>query len=335
MRRHLDKKVTVMTETKADRILVENGRATGLLLSNGNPVSAKAVISAPGRVGAEWVKKEAHRLRLPLVPSPVDIGVRVEAPAAILERLTDAAYEAKLIYYSKSFDDRLRTFCMNPYGEVVSEGSDHIVIVNGHSYAAKRTENTNFAILVSSTFTEPFDDPIAYGKYIARLANVLGKGIIIQRLGDLLKGRRSTPERIAKCATRPTFLSATPGDLSFVLPYRHLKGIIEMLEAMDKLTPGVFSRHTLLYGVEVKFYSHRLAVSERLESKVENLFFVGDGAGITRGLLQASVSGLLAGREVAKRLKRPGETPRLSKAPKQSPPGKKKRSAEPFITAQK
>jgi hypothetical protein len=212
------------------------------------------------------------------------------------------AYEAKLIYYSKTFDEKVRTFCMNPFGEVVTEPIEEITTVNGHSYAEKKTENTNFAILVSSTFTEPFNDPIAYGKSIARLANLLGNGVIVQRLGDFLDGRRSTPDRIARCVTRPTLPSATPGDLSFVLPYRHLKSIVEMLEALDRITPGIYSRHTLLYGVEVKFYTNRLKLSSTLETDIENLFLIGDGAGITRGLIQASMSGMIAADEILKRM---------------------------------
>jgi uncharacterized FAD-dependent dehydrogenase len=232
----------------------------------------------------------------------VDIGVRVEAPASILRALTDLAYEAKLIYYSKTFDEKVRTFCMNPFGEVVTERIEEIITVNGHSYAEKKTENTNFAILVSSTFTEPFNDPIGYGKYIARLANLLGNGVIVQRLGDFLDGRRSTPDRIARCATQPTLPSATPGDLSFVLPYRHLKSIVEMLEALDRITPGIYSRHTLLYGVEVKFYTNRLKLAPTLETDIHNLFLIGDGAGITRGLIQASMSGMIAAEEILKRM---------------------------------
>jgi uncharacterized FAD-dependent dehydrogenase len=192
---------------------------------------------------------------------------------------------------------------MNPYGEVVTEENDGIITINGHSYAEKRSENTNFAILVSSAFTEPFDDPIAYGLYIARLANLLGGGAIIQRLGDLLAGRRSTRARLDRCLTRPTLTTATPGDLSFVFPYRHLLSIIEMLQALDALASGVYSRHTILYGVEVKLYSNRIEVSPEMETEVENLFAIGDGAGITRGLLQASASGTLAAQAIAKRLK--------------------------------
>jgi uncharacterized FAD-dependent dehydrogenase len=301
IRNALEKKVDIFFNTPVKEILVRNGKLLGVLLENGTQVNADYVICGPGRVGAQWTKKEVQRLGIPSMPSPVDIGVRVEAPGSILKKLTDIAYEAKFIYYSKTFDDKVRTFCMNPFGEVVTETIDEIVTVNGHSYANKRTENTNFAILVSNTFTEPFNDPIGYGKYIARLANLLGNGVIIQRLGDLLDGRRSTPDRINRCITQPTLISATPGDLSFVLPYRHLKSIIEMLEALDRITPGIFSRHTLLYGVEVKFYTNRVKISPALETDIQNLFLIGDGAGITRGLMQASISGILAGNEILKR----------------------------------
>ena len=302
IREDLNGKLAVRTESKVKNILVEGNKVKGVKLEDGEIIRGRFVVSAPGRVGSGWMQGEAMRLNLTSIPSPVDIGVRVELPAAILQKITDATYEPKLIYYSKSFDDRVRTFCVNPYGEVVTEEVDGIITVNGHSYANKKTDNSNFAVLVSSTFTEPFDDPIGYGKYIAKLANLLGKGVIVQRLGDLLGGRRSTKQKIDKCITRPTLTSAIPGDLSFVLPYRYLKGVMEMLEAMDQLAPGVFSRHTLIYGVEVKFYSHRISLSKKLESEVENLFIIGDGAGITRGLLQASVSGMIAGGEIAKKL---------------------------------
>ncbi len=302
MREDLKEEVTVRTETRVQHLLNEKGEVRGVILEEGQKLTANYVIVAPGRIGADWVRQEMKRLGLSSSPNPVDIGVRVEAPAAILQNLTDAAYESKLIYYAKTFDDKVRTFCMNPYGEVVTEESNGIITVNGHSYANKRTENTNFAVLVSSTFTEPFDDPIGYGRIIAQLANLLGKGVIIQRLGDLMEGRRSTRERISRCITRPTLSSARPGDLSFVLPYRYLKDIMEMLEALDSIAPGIFSRHTLLYGVEVKFYSNRISLSSDLESQIKNLFFIGDGAGITRGLLQASASGIMAARQVLKRV---------------------------------
>ena len=304
VRENLRGKIEVFFETAVKELRVEKGKATGVSLHDGTSLEAEFVICGPGRVGAEWIKNEVARLEISSVPSPVDIGVRVEAPASILRKLTDLAYEAKFIYYSKTFDDRVRTFCMNPFGEVVTETIEDIVTVNGHSYAKKKTENTNFAILVSNTFTEPFRDPIGYGKYIARLANLLGNGVIVQRLGDLLDGRRSTPDRINRCITQPTLISATPGDLSFVLPYRHLKSIIEMLEALDRITSGIFSRHTLLYGVEVKFYTNRVKISPSLETDIQNLFLIGDGAGITRGLMQASISGMLAGNEILKRIRK-------------------------------
>jgi uncharacterized FAD-dependent dehydrogenase len=302
MRRDLEDKAEIRTLCRAKRIRVEGRRAVGVDLDRGKFVNGKVVIAAPGRTGSNWIREEALRLGLSAVPSPIDIGVRVETPAAVLQSITDIAYESKLIYYAETFDDKVRTFCMNPYGEVVTEETNGIITVNGHSYSKKKTENTNFAILVSSSFTEPFDDPIAYGKYISQLANLLGKGGIIQRLGDLMEGRRSTTERISRCITRPTLGSATPGDLSFVIPYRYLRDIIEMLEALDKIAPGIFSRHTLLYGVEVKFYSHRIKLTGNLESEIDNLFIIGDGAGITRGLLQASASGIWAAKEVLKRI---------------------------------
>ncbi|MGQ9648126.1 MAG: NAD(P)/FAD-dependent oxidoreductase [Thermodesulfobacteriota bacterium] len=302
IREVLEGKVDIFFESPVEEILVKDRKVRGVQLYNGNQVEADFVICGPGRVGAEWVRNRVQRLGIASIPSPVDIGVRVEAPASVLRKLTDVAYEAKFIYYSKTFDDRVRTFCMNPFGEVVTETIDDIVTVNGHSYSTKRTENTNFSILASSAFTEPFRDPIGYGKYIARLANLLGNGVILQRLGDLLDGRRSTTDRINRCITQPTLTSATPGDLSFVLPYRHLKSIIEMLEALDQITPGIYSKHTLLYGVEVKFYTNRIKLSPVLETDTQNLFFIGDGAGITRGLMQASMSGMIAANEILKRM---------------------------------
>ena len=302
LRHSLEGRVETRTGCRVKNLLVENDQISGVKLSGGQTINSRFVVAAPGRSGASWMKKEAESLRLKTRASPVDIGVRVEIPAAILKEITDTTFESKLIHYSKTFDEKVRTFCMNPYGEVVSEEYSGIITVNGHSYAQKRSDNTNFAILVSSAFTEPFDDPIAYGLYIARLANLLGGGAIIQRLGDLLAGRRSTKVRLDHCLTRPTFVGATPGDLSFVFPYRHLVSIIEMLQALDKLAPGVYSHHTLLYGVEVKLYSNRIDVSHEMETGVTNLFAVGDGAGITRGLLQASTSGIIAGEAIAKRL---------------------------------
>lgn len=304
MREELPENVRVLCGTDAEEILTENGKAAGVR-AGGVTYRAKYVVAAPGREGAEWLRKEAERLGLPTASNAVDIGVRVESPAEVYEPITDICYESKLIYYSRSFDDRVRTFCMNPYGFVVTENNDGLQTVNGHSYAHKRSGNTNFAILVSKQFTEPFREPIAYGKYIAALANMLGGGPIVQRLGDLRDGRRSTAERIRRGLVRPTMPSATPGDLSLVLPYRFLKDIMEMFEALDRVAPGANSRHTLLYGVEVKFYSSRMELSPELETKIPNLFAIGDGAGITRGLAQASAAGVIVGREICAREEKP------------------------------
>ena len=292
---------TIFT-SEVERILTKKRRVTGIRLGNGEKLYSEFVVLAPGREGSRWLERESKRLRLTLLKNPVDIGVRVEIPASVFEPLTRVAYEPKLIFHSKKFNDRVRTFCVNPYGEVVKECLKGIWTVNGHSNANSRTANTNFALLVSTFFTEPFDEPILYGSYIAGLANLLGKGVIVQRLGDLHQGRRSTRERIAMGNVRPTLKDATPGDLSFVLPYRHLSDIIEMLEALDKIAPGINSEHTLLYGAEVKFYSMLPKLTGSLETEITNLFAIGDGAGVSRGLIQASVSGVIAAREIAARL---------------------------------
>jgi uncharacterized FAD-dependent dehydrogenase len=219
-----------------------------------------------------------------------------------MEPLTSVTYEAKLLFQSKRFDDKVRTFCMCPYGEVIQEDLGGLYTVNGQSYAGRKTDYTNFAVLVSTTFTEPFKEPISYGRHIALLANLLGEQVIVQRLSDLHLGRRSTPERIQKGPISPSLKGATPGDLSFVLPYRYLTDILEMLEALGGLIPGLNPTQTLLYGVEVKFYSFRLKLSSSMETEMPNLFGVGDGVGVSRGLVQASASGLIAAREIAKRM---------------------------------
>lgn len=297
MREYLEGKIDCLFDTMVDEILIEKGEVKGV--RTGSEIYlCKYLVAAPGREGSEWFVGEVEKMGLSMTSNAVDIGVRVEMPAEVMEHITDIVYESKLIYFSKSFDDRVRTFCMNPYGFVVTENNDGLLTVNGHSYAHKRSNNTNFALLVSKSFTEPFKEPIAYGKYIARLANLLGGGVIVQRLGDLMDGRRSTPERIRRGLVQPTMPEATPGDLSLVLPYRHLVDIMEMFQALDKIAPGANSRHTLLYGVEVKFYSSRLELSNKLETKIPNFFAIGDGAGITRGLVQASVAGSVVGREI-------------------------------------
>ena len=298
--------VEIRTGTAVASIRSADGRVTGLEMADGTVVGAEAVIAAPGRDGADWLAEQARILGIALKSNAVDIGVRVEVPAPVLEPLTDHLYEAKLIYHSRAFGDQVRTFCMNPYGEVTTECYGDIVTVNGHSYAEvdRRTENTNFAVLVSQTFTEPFHEPITYGSSVARLANLLGEGIIVQRLGDLRAGRRSTASRMEQSVVEPTLTGATPGDLAFVLPYRHLTDILEFLDRMDDLAPGVAGPGTLLYGVEVKFYSSRLELDPTLMTAVDGLFAVGDGAGVTRGLVQSGASGVVAARAVAERLAR-------------------------------
>lgn len=292
--------VDIRTELAAKRIITERGAVTGVELANGEIVSAGAVVAAPGREGADWLAEQATALGIGLTNNAVDIGVRVECPAPIMERLTSALYEAKLVYHTKAFGDTVRTFCMNPYGEVSTESYGDVMTVNGHSYAERRTGYTNFAVLVSQRFTEPFRDPITYGRSIAKLANLLGDGILVQRYADLKAGRRSTPERIAQSLAEPTLKGATPGDLSAVLPYRHLTDLLEFIEAMDALAPGLAGPSTLFYGVEVKFYSSRVAIDRDLRTSVEGLYAIGDGAGVTRGLVQAGASGIIAARAIAR-----------------------------------
>jgi uncharacterized protein len=297
----IERGVEVRTRTEVTHILTKNGIVNGVETAKGEQLTADHVVVAPGREGADWLHQIARALDLSLSINPVDIGVRVEMPAHVFAPLTDLLYEPKFIYFSDSFDDRVRTFCVCPAGEVVTEWAGDVLTVNGHSYANQKTENTNFAVLVSKNFTEPFREPIAYGKYIARLANLLSGGIMVQRLGDLRAGRRTTDQRLERCITRPTLHEATPGDLNLVLPYRYVVNILEMLDALDQVAPGVASRHTLLYGVEAKFYSSRLKLTRDLETEVHNLFAAGDGAGVTRGLVQASASGLIVAREIQRR----------------------------------
>jgi uncharacterized FAD-dependent dehydrogenase len=307
LREFLGGRVAVRCAAPVAEVLTRDGAVSGVRLEDGSEIGAPRVILAPGREGSTWLAREAGRLGLHTTINPVDIGVRVEVPASVMEEITRATYEAKLVYYTRRFEDMVRTFCMCPHGEVIREDLGGLYTVNGHSYAHGATGNTNFALLVSKTFTEPFHEPIAYGRYIAQLANMLGGEVLVQRVGDLRQGRRSTPGRLARGLVEPTLKEATPGDLSLVLPYRYLADILEMLEALDRLAPGVNSVHTLLYGVEVKFYSLQLRLSRALETEVSGLYAVGDGAGVSRGLVQASASGVLAARAIAARLT--GETP--------------------------
>ena len=298
----LEKGVEIQVKSKVEGILLaeEKRKIAGVKLENGKELRANYVSVAPGRENSRWLKEQVRDMGLETSLNPVDIGVRVETPAAIARPLTENLYESKLIYQSPTFDDRVRTFCTCPHGEVVSENNQGLITVNGHSHADIKTENTNFALLVSKTFTEPFREPITYGRYIAHLANLLGGGVLVQRLGDLLEGQRSTLSRMKRGIVEPTLKEATPGDLSLVLPYRHLISITEMIKALDKITPGVYSRHTLLYGVEVKFYSSRIEVDQGLKTEINNFYVGGDGAGITRGLVQASVSGMVIAESILK-----------------------------------
>lgn len=296
--------------TEVQEVLTSENEVSGIIIRNKEgikEIKGDYVILAPGRGGAEWLSNEAKKLKIKTTNNAVDIGVRVEVPNSVMDHLTKDLYEAKLVYYSDTFDNKVRTFCMNPGGVVSEEHYDDgkMAVVNGHSYSEQelRTENTNFALLVSTTFTEPFNQPIKYGKYIAQLGNMLtGGGIMVQRLGDLLQGRRTDYDRLKKSTTVPTLKSAVPGDLSFVLPQRHLTSIVEALKAFDKVAPGLYSKNTLLYGIEVKFYSSKFETNENFETNINRLYTIGDGAGITRGLMQASVTGVVVARDIAKKI---------------------------------
>ena len=259
-------------------------------------------IISVGRIGSKWMESVCRDLKIPTKSNRVDLGVRVELPAAVFAHLTDELYESKIVYRTEKYGDKVRTFCMNPKGAVVTENTNGIITVNGHSYEdpEKQTENTNFALLVAKHFSEPFKDSNGYGESIARLSNMLGGGVIVQRFGDLIRGRRSTPKRIEEAFITPT-LSATPGDLSLVLPKRLLDGIIEMIYALDKVAPGTANDDTLLYGVEVKFYNMEEEVSEKLESSYKGLYIIGDGSGITHSLSHASASGVHVARSIAEK----------------------------------
>ena len=262
----------------------------------------KCIISV-GRSGSKWMEAVCSELSIPTKSNRVDIGVRVELPAIIFSHLTDELYESKIVYRTERFEDNVRTFCMNPYGIVVNENTNGIVTVNGHSYDSPdlRTENTNFALLVAKHFSEPFKDSNGYGESIARLSNMLGGGVIVQRFGDLVRGRRSNAKRIAEGMVVPT-LAATPGDLSLVLPKRILDGIMEMIYALDKIAPGTANDDTLLYGVEVKFYNMEVEIDEHLQSRYPGLYIIGDGSGVTHSLSHASASGVYVARHVAEQM---------------------------------
>ena len=301
---HIRGRHTFLFHTAVKDIETDGQGGYVLVTEQGERYTAPYLIAGPGRSGAEWFANQCKKLGLELINNQVDIGVRVELPATIFEHITDVVYESKLVYRTKQYGDQVRTFCMNPYGHVVAENVEGINTVNGHSYSdpTLRSENTNFALLVSNRFTQPFNEPYRYGKHIASLSNMLAGGVLVQRFGDLVKGVRTNEHRMSKSFTRPTLTAAVPGDLSLALPKRQLDDIIEMIYALDKLAPGTANYDTLLYGAEVKFYSARIRLSNELETALPGFFAVGDGAGVTRGLAQAGASGVKAARVVAARL---------------------------------
>ncbi len=293
----LKDKVEFFFNTHIDRVQkLENGYRVE---SKGGKHTCSDCIISVGRSGSKWMEGVCRELDINTLSNRVDIGVRVELPAEIFSHLTDELYESKIVYTTKNYEDHVRTFCMNPKGSVVNENTNGIVTVNGHSFEdpEKQTENTNFALLVAKHFSEPFKDSNGYGESIARLSNMLGGGVIVQRFGDLVSGRRSTPKRIEEGLTRPT-LAATPGDLSLVLPKRILDGIIEMIYALDKIAPGTANPDTLLYGVEVKFYNMEVELDNNLETKHKGLYVIGDGSGVTHSLSHASASGIHVARQI-------------------------------------
>lgn len=294
---YLKSKVDILFNTEVLEIKKDKNFT---VITKDDSFTAKNLVLATGRSGSKWISNVCEKLGIETESNRVDIGVRVELPAAVFEHITRDVYESKIMYRTKKYSDFVRTFCMNPHGEVVNENTNGIVTVNGHSYANPElhTENTNFALLVSNHFTEPFKNSNEYGESIAKLSNMLGGGVLVQRFGDLVQGRRTNEHRLNKSFTRPT-LSATPGDLSLVLPKRQLDDIIEMIYALDKIAPGTANEDTLLYGVEVKFYNSMVKVNNNLETKIENLYVLGDGSGVTHSLSQASASGVYVGRILA------------------------------------
>ena len=296
---YLKDKVEFFFDTPVQSVQVIDG-GYAAECEKGTYTCEKCIVSV-GRSGSKWMEKVCKELSIPTESSRVDIGVRVELPAAVFAHITDELYESKIVYCTEKYGDKVRTFCMNPRGAVVNENTNGIITVNGHSYddPALQTENTNFALLVAKHFSEPFKDSNGYGESIARLSNMLGGGVIVQRFGDLIRGQRSTPKRIEEAFITPT-LQATPGDLSLVLPKRILDGIIEMIYALDEVAPGTANDDTLLYGVEVKFYNMEVTVNEQLESCYPGLYIIGDGSGITHSLSHASASGIHVARDITK-----------------------------------
>ncbi len=294
---YLKDKVEFFFDTHVDAVKIIPGGYT--VKCKDKSYSCEKCIVSVGRIGSKWMESVCKELDIPTKSNRVDLGVRVELPAAVFAHLTDELYESKIVYRTETYGDKVRTFCMNPKGAVVNENTNGIITVNGHSYEdpSKQTENTNFALLVAQHFSEPFKDSNGYGESIARLSNMLGGGVIVQRFGDLIRGRRTTPSRMTGAFITPT-LNATPGDLSLVLPKRILDGIIEMIYALDKVAPGTANDDTLLYGVEVKFYNMEVEVNSHLETCYPGLYIIGDGSGITHSLSHASASGVYVARNI-------------------------------------
>ncbi len=305
LRKELDGKVKICCSTSVERMLFDGGRAVGVETASGKRIMARYVLVAPGRQGASWLKKETDRIGLKSKSNALDIGLRVEVDHKITTPLTDILYEPKIVYGGKGFKDKVRTFCVCPQGEVVQERSEGVVTVNGHSFFGKKTGNTNFAVLVSVDLDKGLS-PLDFGRGIARMVNKGAGGVLVQRLGDLKNGIPSTSEAIDQNSVVPTLKAATAGDIGLFMPYRYLKGILGMLEGLDGLLPGIDGPDTLLYGMEIKFYSNRLPIDENCETQIENLFAAGDGAGLSRGLMQASVSGVLAARGILGKMEKSG-----------------------------
>lgn len=303
----LDQGVEILFNTMVQDIIVENGKAVGIDIGQAKEgyekeIYGQNVVIAVGREGSEWLTGICKTKDIKTKVGTVDVGIRVEVRDEVMKEINETMYEGKLVYYTPTFDDKVRVFCSNPSGEVATEYyDDNLAVVNGHAYKSKdmKTHNTNFALLVSLNFTEPFESPIEYGKHIAKLGNMLaGNKIIVQRYGDFKRGRRSTEQRLTRNNIVPTLQDAVPGDLSLVLPYRVMKDLEEMIEALDHVVPGMASDETLMHGVEVKFYSNKVCVNRKFETNIESLYAIGDGAGVTRGLQQASANGLEAANSI-------------------------------------
>ena len=292
--------------TMVENVRIEDGRAVAVVTKEGESFYGREIVCAIGREGADWFSHICKEHGIETKVGTVDIGVRVEVRDEVMEFLNKNLYEAKLVYHTPTFDDKVRTFCTNPSGEVAAEYYENgLAVVNGHAYKSNdlKTNNTNFALLVSKNFTKPFKTPIEYGKQIAQLSNMLCDGrILVQTFGDFRRGRRTTEERLCRNNLIPTLKDAVPGDLSLVFPHRIMVDIEEMIFALDKVTPGIASDETLLYGVEVKFYSNKVVVNEQFETNIPGLRAIGDGASVTRGLQQASANGLSVARSIVETL---------------------------------